>query len=130
MNDANRPPALGVATLESRHPFAETLARVERTIADHGLTLCARIDHREGARREGLELPEATLLVFGNPRVGTRAMLEQPLVALDLPSRVLVWERDGRACVSYQEPEFVARRFAISTEVPAHAEAMVRAALA
>lgn len=53
------------------------------------------------------------MLVFGKPLVGTPAMLAQPLVALDLPSRVLVWEQDGTACVSYQEPEFVARRFSI-----------------
>lgn len=64
------------------------------------------------------------MLVFGKPLVGTPAMLAQPLVALDLPSRVLVWEQDGTACVSYQEPEFVARRFSIPRDVPAHVEAI------
>lgn len=120
----------GVTTRESPYAFGETLARVERTIAEHDLTLFARIDHRAGAKRHGLDMQEATLLVFGNPRVGTPAMLRQPLVALDLPLRVLVWEQDGRVCVSYQEPEFVARRFAIAPDVPAHAEALVETALA
>lgn len=119
----------GVATRESPYPFAQTLARVERAIAERGLTVFARIDHRAGARHSGLEMQEATVLVFGNPRVGTPAMLAQPLVALDLPSRVLVWERDGTACVSYQEPDFVARRFSIPRDLPAHAEALVVAAL-
>lgn len=70
------------------------------------------------------------MLVCGNPRIGTPAMVAEPLVALDLPLRLLVWDRDGRACVSYQEPAFVARRFGIEPEVPMHAEALVEAALA
>ena len=49
-------------------------------------------------------MQEATLLVFGNPRVGTPQVLAQPLLALDLPLRVLVWESVVRARVSYQEP--------------------------
>ncbi len=127
---ADPAPARGVATRESRYPFAETLARVERAIADRDLTVFARIDHRAAAERSGLEMHEATVLVFGNPRVGTPAMLEQPLLALDLPLRVLVWQTDGQARVSYQEPSFVAARFAVGSDVPAHAEAIVGAALA
>lgn len=82
--------AQGVATRESRCPVAETLARVERANAARGLTVFARIDHRAGARASGLDMHEATVLVFGNPRAGTPVMVEQPLVALDLPLRVLV----------------------------------------
>lgn len=122
-------PAHGVVTRKSPYPFSETLARVERAISERALTVFARIDHRAAARSAGLEMQEATVLVFGNPRVGTPAMLEQPLVALDLPLRVLVWEQSGRAYVSYQQPAFVARRFAIAPDVPAHADLLVDAAL-
>lgn len=123
-------PVKGVVTRKSSYPFAETLARVEQGIDARDLTIFARIDHRAGAREAGLEMQEATVLVFGNPRVGTPAMLEQPLAALDLPLRVLVWEQDGQARVSYQQPEFVAGRFAIPIDVPTHAAALVDAALA
>ncbi len=74
-------------------------------------------------------MQQATVLVFGNPRVGTPPMLAQPLAALDLPLRVLIWEQDRKTRVSYQEPAFVARRFGISEEIPAHAEALVDRAL-
>ncbi len=73
---------------------------------------------------------EATVLVFGNPKLGTPLMRIAPLAALDLPLRLLVWAQDERARVSYQQPAFVARRFGISPEVPAHAEALIDAALA
>ncbi|MEO6859470.1 MAG: DUF302 domain-containing protein, partial [Solirubrobacteraceae bacterium] len=119
----------GVNTRESPYPFAEILERIEQEIIDRGLTVFARIDHRAGARGQGLDMQQATVLVFGNPRVGTPAMLAQPLAALDLPLRVLIWEQDGKTRVSYQEPAFVARRFGISEEIPAHAEALVDRAL-
>lgn len=119
----------GVLTRESPYDFAETLARVQRAIAERGLTVFARIDHRAGARAQGLDMQEATVLVFGNPRLGTPAMLEQPLAALDLPLRVLVWEQDATARVSCQEPAFVSRRFGIAETIPAHAEALIERAL-
>lgn len=119
----------GVVTQESPYSFADTLARVEQAIATRGLTIFARIDHRAGARDRGLDMHEATVVVFGNPQIGTPAMISEPLAALDLPLRVLVWERESRARVSYQQPTFVARRFGISADIPAHAEALVAAAL-
>jgi uncharacterized protein (DUF302 family) len=119
----------GVKTRQSAYSFEETLGRIERSIAERGLTVFARIDHRAGARAHGLDMPAATVLVFGNPAVGTPAMLSQPLAALDLPLRVLVWERHGQVQVSYQDPQFVSRRFGIPAEIPAHAEALVDYAL-
>lgn len=119
----------GILTRSSPHPFAETLDHVERAIEGRGLTVFARIDHRAGAQRAGLDMPPATVLVFGDPKIGTPAMLAAPLLALDLPSRILVWERDGVAQVSCQRPDFVADRFGIPPDVPAHAAALVEDAL-
>jgi uncharacterized protein (DUF302 family) len=123
--------AEGVVTRESPFPLAETLQRLEQAIDAIGFHVFARIDHQTAARRHGLEMPSATVLVFGNPSVGTPAMLANPLAALELPLRVLVWEDErAQARVSFEEPEFVARRFAIPVEIPAHAAAVVQRALA
>lgn len=120
----------GVVSRESPYDFAETLARLEQAIAAIGFDIFTRIDHRAAAIKHGLEMPPTTVLVFGNPSIGTPAMLANPPVALELPLRVLVAEDAGRARVGFQEPAFVARRFGIPTEVPAHAEEVVRRALA
>lgn len=119
----------GVSTKPSSFPFAETLERVENAIGERGLTVFARIDHQAGAKSAGLEMQPATVLVFGNPRVGTPAMLSEPLAALELPLRLLVWEQEGQARVSFQEPAYLAGRFGIPAEIPAHAEAIVDTAL-
>jgi uncharacterized protein (DUF302 family) len=74
--------------------FGATLERLVKTIEQAGLILFSRIDHQEGAHQAGLEMPPATVLIYGNPKGGTPIMLAAPLAALDLPLRVLVRVRD------------------------------------
>jgi uncharacterized protein (DUF302 family) len=33
-----------------------------------------------------------TVIVFGNPKLGTPAMVKTPLLAIDVPPKALVWE--------------------------------------
>jgi len=54
--------------------------------------LFATIDHSGEAERAGLTLRDTKLLVFGNPAAGTPLMQEKPLIAVDLPLKVLVWQ--------------------------------------
>ena len=68
---------------------------------------------------------EAQVLVFGNPRAGTPAMVAAPLVALELPLRALVWEDPSGDCrVSYLDPAALARRFGVPDEAAAGLRAM------
>lgn len=55
-----------------------------------GLTIFAHINHSEEARQIGLEMQEAQVLIFGNPKADTPLMIASPLVALELPLKVLV----------------------------------------
>ena len=76
------------------HGFDATLARLTEAIGRAGLILFARIDHSAGAREVGLAMPPTTVLIYGHPKGGTPLMLASPFVALDLPLRVLVRERE------------------------------------
>ena len=63
-------------------------------------------------------VPAAHVLVFGNPKAGTPLMIASPLVALDLPLRVLVWQDDrGQVWVSYNEPTFLGQRYQIPPDL-------------
>jgi len=73
----------------------------------------ARFDHSGAARRVGLSMPDTQVVVFGNPKSGTPLMLASPLVALDLPLRVLVVVDGGQAVVSYIAPSYLAERYGI-----------------
>ena len=81
--------------LESAFGFSETLQRLRAALEAKGFAIMATIDHRAAAEAVGLEMPPATVLVYGNPRGGTPLMLAAPDFALELPLRVLVREGDG-----------------------------------
>ena len=83
-----------IETRESPYGFDETMGRLLSTIEGRGLRLFAVIDHDGAAREAGLTLRPTRVILFGSPAAGTPLMTETPLVALQLPLRILVWERD------------------------------------
>jgi len=110
-------PAEGVVTRASAHGFAETLARLESALERRQLEIFARFDHSGAARRVGLPMPDTQVVVFGNPKSGTPLMLAAPLLALDLPLRVLVADDGGQAVVSYVAPSYLAERYGIPPDL-------------
>jgi len=104
----------GVISRPSPRSVADTLARCEDILGDKGLTLFAHIDHSAEARRVGLTMQETHVLIFGNPTAGTPLMVAAPLIALDLPLKVLIWQdAAGQVWVSYTDPAYLARRYGL-----------------
>jgi uncharacterized protein (DUF302 family) len=94
--------------------FPEVLAALRDEVRRRGIREFALIDHAEGARDAGLELADESVLVFGNPAVGTALMLADPLSGLDLPLRVLVHRAaDGGTVLAYHDPRALAEAFAL-----------------
>ena len=110
-------PAEGVVTRPSAYGFAETLARLAGALERRQLEIFARFDHSGAARRIGLAMPDTQVVVFGNPKSGTPLMLASPLVALDLPLRVLVADDGGQAVVRYVAPSYLAERYEIPADL-------------
>ena len=109
--------AEGVVTRPSAYGFAETLARLRSSLVRRQLEIFAWFDHSGAAKRVGLTMPDTQVVVFGNPKSGTPLMLAAPLVALDLPLRVLVSDDRGHAVVSYLNPSCLAERYGIPAEL-------------
>ena len=82
----------GLKTTESDFSFTETLIRITEIIEKKYWHIFARIDHDKEALKKGLELRPTSLLLFGNPEIGTLLMQNQQISAIDLPMKVLVWE--------------------------------------
>jgi len=110
-------PAEGVVTRPSAYGFAETLERLDGALQRRQLEIFARFDHTGAARRVGLSMPDTQVVVFGNPKSGTPLMLASPLVALDLPLRVLVTVDGGQTIVSYVAPSYLAERYGIPPDL-------------
>ena len=108
----------GIVTRPSPFSVEETLERLQEAIHSRNLTLFARIDHSGEAKRVGLTMQEAHVLIFGNAKAGTPLMIASPLLALDLPLKTLVWQsEDGRVWVSSTSSDYLRVRYAIPQEL-------------
>lgn len=108
-------PAPGLVRIAGASGYAKTLARLEAAIADHGLTLFARIDHAQAARAAGLELAPTLVLIVGAARAGTPLMAATPDLAIDLPLRILVRSdpSSGLTEISFDDPVWIGARHAL-----------------
>lgn len=97
-------------TKRSRHSYSETIATLSKAITDGGNTVFAKIDQAAAAQSVGMSLRPTSLIVFGNPKGGTPLMDAFPLVALELPLKLLVWEEPDGVRVAYTPMAEVAAR--------------------
>lgn len=77
---------------ESKYDFGKTVSVLEETLKEKGMTIFAQIDHQAAARNAGLTMQPATVIVYGTPKAGTPLMVKDPMLALQLPLKVLVTE--------------------------------------
>lgn len=106
----------GLIDVKSSHDVENTADRLENVLSEKGMTLFARIDHTAGARSVDQELRPTVLMIFGNPKVGTPLMQCRQSVAIDLPQKALIWQAaDGQVWLSYNDPQYLARRHKIGT---------------
>jgi uncharacterized protein (DUF302 family) len=113
-------PAASPVELVSAYDYPTTLARLASAVEGAGMTIFARIDHSAGAAAVGLSMPPATVLIYGNPRGGTPAMLAAPTLALDLPLRVLVRQDEtGVTRVAFHSALELVRRAGLPDQMAA-----------
>src|SRR2546425_13244567 len=122
MNDLTKsgtPPSVeGIVTRPSPFTVEETLEHLQEAIHSRNLNLFAHIDHSGEAKRVGLTMQEAHVLIFGSPKAGTPLMIASPLLALDLPLKVLVWQgKDDRVWVSSTSADYLRDRYSIPREL-------------
>jgi len=104
----------GLVSKPSRHSVDETISRLETVVKSKGMTVFLRIDHGADAKKAGLSMRPAQLLIFGNPKGGTPLMNASPSVAIDLPLKALAWEDgDGKVWLSYNTAAYLRDRHEI-----------------
>jgi uncharacterized protein (DUF302 family) len=101
----------GVTAVAGNYDPVETVKRLEIAIGAKGMTVFAKIDHAAGAKKAGIDLKPNLLVIFGAPRVGTPLMQTDQSVGIDLPLKALIWQdAAGKTWISYNEPQWIARR--------------------
>ena len=104
----------GIIDKPSNHSVEQTVDRLKSILQSQGITLFALVDHSGEAEKVGMNMRPTKLMIFGNPRAGTPAMLAAPSIALDLPLKILIREdSQGRVWVSYNSPAYLQERHAL-----------------
>lgn len=105
----------GIVKFKSAYSMPETIKRLKKDVADKGIMFFDEIDQAKLATDAGVTLPPSTLLVFGNPPLGTLFLTSDPDAGLDWPVRLLVYQDDkGGVWVAYTDFAWIARRHGIT----------------
>lgn len=110
-------PDNGVVSAPSAYGFDETIRRIKADIAAKGITFFLEIDQQKLAADAGIALPgRSTLLIFGNPALGTQFITSRREAGIDWPVRLLITEDDatGKVLAIYNDFDWIARRHGIA----------------
>lgn len=101
----------GLRTVASNYDVPTTVERLEAALTKRGMTIFNTIDHAAGAASVNQSLRPTVLVVFGNPRVGSRLMNCEQRAGIDLPMKALIYEdEDGRTQLAYNPGSWIAGR--------------------
>ena len=89
----------GIVKFKSAYSMPETIKRLKKDVADKGIMFFDEIDQAKLAADAGVTLLPSTLLVFGNPPLGTLFLTSDPDAGLDWPVRLLVYQGCQGRCV-------------------------------
>ncbi|MEM7549159.1 MAG: DUF302 domain-containing protein [Bacteroidota bacterium] len=96
---------------KSNYSVEETAKKILEIVKSKGLNVFTEISHSEGATKAGLELENTHLIIFGNPKVGTKLMQCDRNMGLMLPLKVLIWSEGDQTYLGHIDPSFFGENF-------------------
>jgi len=106
----------GIVRLQSAYDMSATIDRLKKDIAEKGIKFFDEIDQSKLAADAGIALAPSTLLIFGNPPLGTLFITADPDAGLDWPVRLLVYQDDkGQVWLAYTDFAWIAKRHGIKS---------------
>lgn len=114
-------PDKGIVHIESPFDFSTTRKKVINAINSQDDTLWfGEVDYRARASDIGQILPPATLILFGAPEPGARAMSSSPILGLDVfCQKFLIWQGDdSKVRLSFNDVTALAQRHNAEISLP------------
>jgi uncharacterized protein (DUF302 family) len=105
----------GIVRVKSGYSLGKTIDRIRQDVTSKGIMFFFAVDQSKLAADAGINLRPSTLLVFGNPALGSQFMTSNPLAGIDWPVRLLVVEDEqGDVWAVYNDFAYLARRHGIT----------------
>lgn len=109
----------GIVAVKSAHAFPDTVARLKADVTAKGLMFFDEVDQQKLAADAGIATQPSTLLVFGNPALGTQFITANPQAGIDWPVRLLAYQdAAGQVWVEYTDFAYIAQRHGIASRDP------------
>lgn len=104
----------GIIRTRSDFSVAESVDRIVKDVAAKKIMLFSVIDQAKLAKDAGVDLNPSTLVIFGNPPLGTQFLTARAESGLDWPVRLLVFQDDhGQVWTAYTDFSWIAKRHGI-----------------
>lgn len=107
---------LANAQMISEFDFQTTLQKLKQNIQTRGGIIFAEFDHSKNAQEVNLKLDPTVVIVFGNPKAGTLLMQENQAIGLELPLRMMVYQKEGKVFVSAIDVQELAQKYQIKNQ--------------
>ena len=79
--------------VEAAGSVQETADRLVAAVEGAGATVFARVPHSKGAMSVDMELQDAELVIFGNPKLGSHMFTSNQTAGIDLPMKALAYRK-------------------------------------
>ncbi|MGP1450625.1 MAG: DUF302 domain-containing protein [Wolinella sp.] len=89
----------------------KTVENLARILTSKGVHIFEIIQHDKLAKDANLALEESSVVIFGAPKAGTPLMQCAPRIALELPLKFLIYKRDNKTIVAYEDIKSIAMRY-------------------
>jgi uncharacterized protein (DUF302 family) len=120
------PPSLGdascdvdsdITTMVSRYTIDQTIQRLKESLEMAELSVVAILEQSVAGDKTGAQSRhQETLVIGGDPRARALLTNATPLVALDLPMKMLVWKDDDPVKVSFKAVECLRQRYDLTPQ--------------
>jgi len=101
----------GLVTVDSKHDVKTTADKLVAKLKEKGMTVFIRVDHTAGAKGVGIKMRPTTVVIFGNPKLGSLLMNCAQTTGIDLPMKALIFETaKGKVKLSYNKPSYLRER--------------------
>lgn len=107
----------GMVVKNSGYGVSQTIQNIKETAIRQGLGVFAIINYKGNAGMVGMDLQEAKLIIFSNPKIDTKLIKENVFTALDLPLKVLVYRAgDSKVELAYKSTLSLQKRYNLKND--------------
>ncbi|QFR49893.1 DUF302 domain-containing protein [Sulfurimonas lithotrophica] len=101
---------------QSSYSVDKTMQNIKDILNAKGLNIFAVIDHQKNAKNIDMNMNESKVIIFGNPKVGTKFMNENMASGLDLPLKIIIYkDKDSKVKLAYRDGTWLKKEHGLSS---------------